>query len=145
MQHEDMWVRRMASQAASPPPARSRPEGTGCAMQTIWSVFEQYPTKMSFEMGEDEAARPPQPGSVLKVEIATFRTLPSDGMWPTGNRVLMGMVRVSRSLSRLRFLMPRIDLRHLLVCFLDRLLGLPALDEDPLDHMAEHVGSKHLA
>src|SRR2546421_997119 len=66
----------------------------------------------------------------------------SDG---TKAPVSMAPARHARSLERLRFLMPRIDLCHLLVRFRDRLLGLPALDEDPLDHMAEDVGREHLA
>src|SRR6266699_6188145 len=63
-----------------------------------------------------------------------------------GKKDLVSMVpeRYALSLKRLRFLMPRIDRCHLLVRFRDRLLGLPALDENPSDHMAEDVGREHL-
>src|SRR5438128_482554 len=51
----------------------------------------------------------------------------------------------SPSRHRLALRIPPIDLHHLLVRLLDRLLGLPAIHQHPLDHVAKDVGGQHLA
>src|SRR3989442_14014351 len=41
--------------------------------------------------------------------------------------------------------MPRIDLRDLLMRLYNRLLDVPALDQHPVHHAADHEGGEHLA
>ena len=47
--------------------------------------------------------------------------------------------------SGLPRLVPRIDLRGLLMRFYDRLLDVPALDQHPMHHAADDEGGQHLA
>src|SRR5713101_9857907 len=47
--------------------------------------------------------------------------------------------------SGLPHLVPRIDLRGLLMRFYDRLLDVPALDQHPMHHAADDEGGQHLA
>src|SRR5215471_21780344 len=47
--------------------------------------------------------------------------------------------------KHLGFLVPRIDLHHLLMRLFDRFLGLPILHQHALDHVAKRIGAEHLA
>ena len=63
----------------------------------------------------------------------------------TSGQWLRATVMESWALHRLPLRIPRIDLHYLLVCLLDRLLDLPAFDQDAVQHMADDVSGKHLA